>query len=74
MADDSAGRATLSEHPLLSKFARDGAVEGTSFRGYIGPSSDEAHLTLYSSLEDPANSIQIALADVLHVEDIPETF
>lgn len=74
MPKDDAGRIKVMEHPLLSKLARQAAVDGTALRGYVGPSSDDAHLTLYSSLEDPVTSIEIELADVLHIEDIPEVF
>jgi hypothetical protein len=66
--------AKLPEHPVLSKLTRERAMGGTAFRGYVGPSSDEDHVTLYSSLESPRSSIEIARADIIHSEDIPEHF
>src|SRR5262245_61899927 len=62
----------FSEHPVLRKLARERAMDGTAFRGYVGPSADPDHVTLYSSLESPTSSIEIARADIIHSEDIPE--
>lgn len=73
MARETRGDGKIAENPLLSIWAREGGKEGTSLRGYVGPSSD-SHVTLYSSVENPTSSIEIARADILQVEDIPEHF
>lgn len=44
-----------------------------TFWGYVGPSRKDGVVTLYPSLENLGDSIEIAVADILHVEDVPET-
>jgi hypothetical protein len=65
--------AELQEHPVLSKLAREGASDATTFWGYVGPSRGEDLVTLYPSLENLSDSFEIARADILHVEDVPES-
>jgi hypothetical protein len=74
MAKESRGSTRIEAHPLFAKLAREGIADPTSFRGYIGPSSNDGHVTLYSSLEYPSASIEIARDDIVHVEDVPENF
>lgn len=65
--------AKIQDHPVLSKLIREGAGDSMTFWGYVGPSRKEGVVTLYPSLENLADSIEIAVADILHVEDVPET-
>lgn len=74
MAKESRGGARIETHPVLARLAREGVADATSFRGYIGSSDSDAYVTLYSSLEYPSASIEIARDDILHVEDVPENF
>jgi hypothetical protein len=74
MAKESRGGARIEAHPLFAKLAREGIADATSFRGYVGSPSNDAHVTLYSSLEYPSASVEIARADIVHVEDVPENF
>jgi hypothetical protein len=73
MSDDSSWESKLQDHPLLSKLIREGAGDSMTFWGYVGPSRKEKVVTLYPSLENLADSIEIAVSDILHVEDVPET-
>jgi hypothetical protein len=73
MTSDSGSEAKIPENPLLSKLTREGAVDSMTFWGYVGPSREEGVVTLYPSLENLSDSIEIARADILHVEDVPET-
>ena len=63
----------ISVHPLLAKVHDMGMANVTSFRGYVGPGSTEETIRLYSSLTDLSRSVQIAKADILHVEKIPKS-
>lgn len=74
MAKESRGGVRIEAHPLFAKLAREEVADITSFRGYVGPSNNDASVTLHSSLEYPSTSIEIARADILHVEDVPENF
>lgn len=73
MGSEDRWEAELQEHPVLSKLAREGAADATTFWGYVGPSKAEEFVTLYPSLENLSDSIEIARADILHVEDVPES-
>jgi hypothetical protein len=63
----------ISVHPLLAKVHDMGIANVTSFRGYVGPGSTKETIRLYSSLTNPSRSVLIAKADILHVENIPES-
>ncbi|MET8862802.1 hypothetical protein ABZW11_07575 [Nonomuraea sp. NPDC004580] len=57
----------------MSKLTGDGAADSTTLWGYLGPSRDDGMITLYPSLENLGDSIEFAKADILHIEDVPET-
>ena len=67
------GQQKIPENPLVQKLTVEGGQEAITFCGYIGPSSDEGLINLYRSLENLADSIEIARQDILHFEDVPET-
>jgi hypothetical protein len=73
MSSDDSWGAELEENPLLSKLTRAGVSDSRTFWGYVGPSRAEGWVTLYPSLQNLGESIEIARADILHVEDVPET-
>lgn len=60
-------------HPLLVKLLQEGNPDTMTFWGYVGPPKQDGTVTLYPSLEDLSSAIEIPLADVLHVEDVPES-
>lgn len=64
----------LSEHPILAKLLTDGGPDVKAYRGYVGASGREGYLALYPSLADLGKSFEIRQSDILHVEEIPETF
>jgi hypothetical protein len=69
---DDRWEAELQENPLLSRLTRAGVSGSRAFFGYVGPSR-EGWVTLHPSLQNPADSVEIAREDILHVEDVPET-
>jgi hypothetical protein len=73
MSSEASWEAKIQDHPLLSKLIREGAADSMTYWGYVGPSRTEGVVTLYPSLENLEDSIEIASADILHVEDVPET-
>lgn len=62
----------LQENPLVGKLTRSGSTQSMTFWGYIGESR-EGFITLHSSLENLGDSLEIPVADILHVEDVPES-
>ena len=73
MSDDYDPGAELQENPLLSKLTGKGVSESRTFWGYVGRSKDDDWITLHPNLQSPADSIEIAREDILHVEDVPES-
>ena len=63
----------LQVHPLLMKLGIEGATNTTSLLGYVGPSTNEGHVRLYSSLEDLSNSVEIRREDILHSSPTPDS-
>ena len=64
----------LSEHPILAKLLTEGGPDIKTYRGYAGASGREGYLAIYPSLADLGKSFEIRQSDILHVEEIPETF
>ena len=60
-------------HPLLEKIAGDGPSGVRSLTGYIGPSPRSDCITVYGSIKDLQRSVEINVADIVHIEDVPET-
>ena len=63
----------IQEHPLLTKLGTTGATNATSLRGYVGPSSNEETVRLYSSLEDLSESVDVLRKDILHSAPTPDS-
>ena len=74
MAVESALGYAIPEHPVLAKLLQAGGSELRAYRGYIGPSEKDGYLTLYPNLSNLGKSFEIRGADIVHVEDVPETF
>jgi hypothetical protein len=71
---DSKRRERLSEHPFFTSVRRGEAGDVlASFMGYVGPSAGDESVTLFAGLDSPSDSVEIALRDVVHIEDVPET-
>jgi hypothetical protein len=64
----------LAEHPILAKLLTEGGPDVKAYRGYVGASGREGFLAIYPSLADLGKSFEIRQSDILHVEEIPETF
>jgi hypothetical protein len=62
----------LQENPLVRKLTREGSPQSMTFWGYIGQVGEE-FITLHTSLENLGDSLEIPVADILHVEDVPES-
>jgi hypothetical protein len=73
MSSESDWESKIQDHHLVKKLIRAGAADSMTFWGYVGPSRRDGVVTLYPSLENLADSIEIAVGDILHVEDVPET-
>jgi hypothetical protein len=73
MGSDEGWGAELQENQLLSKLTRAGVSESRTFWGYVGPSRRDGWVTLHTSLQNLADTIEIAREDIVHVEDVPES-
>jgi hypothetical protein len=73
MASETRSEKKLSEHPLLVKLLAQGAADTVALYGYVGPSRDGGSVSLYRSLDNPSEHIDIRREDILHIEDVPET-
>lgn len=74
MAVESTSGNPIEEHPLLAKLLAEGGPDLKAYRGYVGPSSRDGHVTVYPSLADLGKSFEIRGADIVHVEEISEQF
>jgi hypothetical protein len=75
MAQGSSKSESLTVHPTIKKLVGDqsGLAKVLTLKGYIGPSSSQDRVTLFPSLDDLSLSFELARADVLAVEDAPES-
>ena len=64
---------TPPENPVLAKLVAAGAANAIPLRGYVGPSTTRGRVSLYPSLDDLSNSVEIASSDILHFEAAPES-
>ncbi len=71
MSGETDWRDKLQENPLVGKLTREGNTQSMTFWGYIGQVGEE-FITLHTSLENLGDSLEIPVADILHVEDVPE--
>ena len=71
MAEDN----ELSANPTIKKLVGDhpGLAKAMILRGYIGPSTSEDRITVFPTLDDLSQSFEFARADVLAVDDAPQT-
>jgi hypothetical protein len=71
MAEDN----ELSANPTIEKLVGDnpGLANAMILRGHIGPSTREDRITVFPTLDDLSQSFELARADVLAVDDAPET-
>jgi hypothetical protein len=47
-----AEKKSIPENPLIERMVSEGAANAISFRGYIGSSATQGHVTLNASLDD----------------------
>jgi hypothetical protein len=73
MSGETDWRGKLQENPLVGKLTSEGSAQSMTFWGYIGKSREEGFITLHSSLENLGDCLEIPVADILHVEDVPES-
>ena len=73
MTKDNAPDVKIPESPQLAKLIAAGAVTATTFRGYVGPSRNEEYVSLYTSLDNLSESIEIARADILDFAEFSES-
>jgi hypothetical protein len=63
----------IQENPLIAKLIGAGAENARVLRGFIGPSRDADHITLYQSLARLADNVEIQRADVLYAVEAPQS-
>lgn len=63
----------LPENPLLKRLVAGGAASAISFQGYFGPAAAEGCISLYRSLDDLSESIEIGEGDILDFAELPES-
>jgi hypothetical protein len=73
MANPTSPGAKFQEHPMLKKLLAAGAADSMTYWGYVGPSTASGRITFYPSLNNLSVSLEIAMDDIIHVEDVPET-
>jgi hypothetical protein len=74
MVNETNPNANIPENPLLAKLlVTDGATNAITFRGYVSQSTAEGYVSLYPSLDDLSESLEIAQADILHFSEVPES-
>ena len=74
MAKQGAANSALNEHPIVSKLLTEAGPDVKTYRGYVGRPARDGYLTIYPSLADLGRSFEIRESDIIHVEQIPETF
>jgi hypothetical protein len=63
----------LPENPLIAELLARGAENAKVLQGFIGPSRDADHVTLYQSLDRLGDTVEIRRADVLHAVKSPRS-
>ena len=63
----------LPENPLIAELIRRGAENSRMMQGFIGPSPDADHITLYQSLDRLGDSVLIRRDDVIHSVKAPKS-
>lgn len=75
MAKESRPSTPLNPDPLVEQLVdnQTGLPNSLILRGYIGPSTSEERLTVFPTLDDLSQSFELSRADVLAVNDAPES-
>lgn len=72
MADAPGKTQEYATHPYFSRENKE-VADAVTFMGYMGPAAADGSAVLYATLDELADCIEIPPADLLHVEDVPET-
>jgi hypothetical protein len=73
MADAKGSKSEFQENPLVAQLISAGAENARVLRGFIGPSRDKAHITLYQNLTRLGDTVEIPREDVLYAVDAPRS-
>jgi hypothetical protein len=73
MAEESGSDKTLRENPLVGQLIAQGAEAAMMLRGYVGPKLRDGYVCLYPRLNNLSESIEIALPDILHSVEAPQS-
>src|SRR5437016_5850686 len=73
MAEKNGSDKTLRENPLVAQLIAQGAESAMALRGFVGPTTSDGYVCLYPRLHNLSHSIEIALADILHSVEAPQS-
>jgi hypothetical protein len=73
MAGAKGFKSEIQENPLVAQLIAAGAENARVLRGFIGPSQDKAHVTLYQNLTRLGDTVEIPREDVLYAVDAPRS-
>lgn len=73
MAKAADKQPELRENPLTAELLARGAENARVLQGFIEPSRDDDHITLYQSLDRLGDTVEIRRDDVLHSVDSPRS-
>jgi hypothetical protein len=65
--------ADIPVNPVLMSVMQAGGNNAITFRGYVGPSSADAYISVYPSLDDLSQSVEISKSDILGFADLPDS-
>jgi hypothetical protein len=71
MAGTKESKSEFQENPFVAELIAAGAENARVLRGFIGPSRDADHITLYQNLAQLGDTVEIPRDDVLHTGEIP---
>ena len=73
MAETDGTQPEFQENPLIAELLARGAENARVLQGFIGPSRDADHITLYQSLDRLGDTVEIRRDDVLHSVSPPSS-
>ena len=73
MAESGGSDKTLQENPLVAQLIARGAETAVTLRGFVGPTTSPGYVSLYPRLSNLSESIEIAVADILHSVEVPQS-
>jgi hypothetical protein len=73
MAEKNGSDKTLQPNPLIAQLIAQGAETAMTVHGFVGPATRDGFICLYPRLLNLSNSIEIALADILHSAEAPQS-